>query len=410
MKTKTSLIIEPLIQPNPSSEAKLVAVWDGLSTETRIEVILRLAGSEKPISLSPRILEKALGDQNPYVRYLACRGLYLSDEKPQEQALKARIEADQNPLVRYALLESTSALFDAHFKNPDKFFALPHEARLAKVRLLSGDGQQIAAVISHGVEHQLKNGSVSERELFEILTDYLVKPSFKKHYGEKLSGPPYDGFGEFEKGNDIKALWHLIPKSPPKIRYLLLEHLPEEAGFMSGIPKDALDAMTDRELQELLQRKDIVLRYVRKKLFNQGKLREYAVLYNFDMTNEEFTSVMAITENNERHEALKSLVWAADLRLCIYDVVKDVLTNNYPTDNDDAEYAVQSLMRRLSAISGLKRKEELLELRLYRLAKYVVPFQGEVNLDQLSSDLSFLKDKVVSNRTWDTFVGFEEAW
>src|SRR5262245_28611530 len=198
----------PLLDPTPSGAAKLVAAWDGLNTESQILILTWLETAGLPAYLNEKVLTKALHSANAYIRYLAARRLYFGPEDTEEkQALKKRIENDPDPLVRHCLLETSGGLwglFGRDLADADAFFALPQEARLAKVRALYGSGEEMANLIGHAVDHQLKEGKVSAIELFEILSDYVNKTEFKKHYGP--DNESYDGLVEYGRGKDIDSL------------------------------------------------------------------------------------------------------------------------------------------------------------------------------------------------------------
>ena len=161
--------VEDLVQPTTSSIRKLLAAWEGLSPETQMLILSRFDEAKVPPHLIRRVYIKALDSSNAYVRYLGARKFkfdrHLSEE---ERALKEKIESDPEPLVKYALLENPSSLsvmYDEAFKDADSFFALPQEARLAKLRLIVGAGKWIAELISEAVDKHLKDGKVSEVEV-----------------------------------------------------------------------------------------------------------------------------------------------------------------------------------------------------------------------------------------------------
>ena len=177
---------------------------------------------------------------NAYVRYLAARGLHFSDDDTDEKkAVKQRIGADPDPLVRYCLLESrwdglwrdlanAGAFSASDLADAGAFFALPQEARLAKVRSSYGSGTEMANLIGHAVDHQLKEGKVSAIELFEILSDYVNRTEFKKRYGP--DNESHDVGIEYDRGKDIDALWRLVLKVPEYISDILIKNLPPGAG------------------------------------------------------------------------------------------------------------------------------------------------------------------------------------
>jgi len=436
-----------LLDSSPSSIAKLIAAWNGLSTESQIIILTKLDAARLPRYLDEKIRMAAFESTNAYVRYLAARRLRCDDNDNWYQnvrkkeadeppilnskgqpvlnvtairSIKQRIEDDTSPLVRYSLLENQSGLFDDALNDPEVFFALAHEARLAKIRLLDGSGEKIASLISYAVDHHLKDGKVSELELFEILSDYVNKPSFRKHYSTNRWESSYDGYGEFLAGKDIEALWQLVLKLPERISYVLIDHLPYQTGLSTEIPRTVLDAMTPSQLSTLLYRDDIPLKEFRKELFLRpvnerlDEVRSAAIVHHFDFDQEEFAEILAMPEQ-EKVDLLRDLaVMANDLSLVFFDAIHDVLFVTEATAFggpwEDAAMARGSLQRKLPRLKGWQRENQLRELRLYRLAKQSVPWKTEETAYLPSAELEFLSKLIVKNNTWATFMAFSNAW
>ena len=250
-------------------------------------------------------------------------------------------------------------------RDPEKFFAIPHEAQLATVRKLTDGGEGVAKLISYAVEHQLKDGRISEVKLFEILSDYLDKPVFKNQYKEDPLN--YDGWSKYVAGKDIEALWELVLKLPEDISHVLIEHLPENAGLSNGIPKHVLDGISNRQLETLFFRFDIGLESFRKqKLFEAAQrdgeekddaidgMRMAAITHAFDLTIEEFAGILA-KPDKPRVKTLKELsMVAGDLRLCLFEAIHDALfaSEVSPSDYEDAEWAMRSFERKLEKLRG----------------------------------------------------------
>jgi len=413
-----------LLRPTPSGVAKLIAAWDGLSVETQILLLDRLAD----VGMEDAIRAKAMESPNAYVRYLAARDFCFVEEIDKEdedkKSLKKRIEEDADPLVRYSTLEGNgvgSFFLMKDYTGPDSFFLLPHEARLAKVRLLTGCGQSMAELISYALDHQFKEGKVSEIELCEILLDYLAKPEFKQAY--LYDARSYDGYGEYGKGEAIAALWELLPKVPEGVSYVLIQNLPEDAGLKSGIPEKIVGSLTDRQLEILLWRNDIRLLGLRKKLFfecttEREDLQGAAVSRNFDLTYEEFAQVLAKPEEEKARLLRTVALFAHDLSLWLLDAIHDVLSeahwsndvDRFGTIGEKAEWAERSFEDKLEQLKDYERDKQVREWRLYKLAKKAVPWkQGEQGYPP-SGDLEFLAKHIVAGDTWGTFIAFSDAW
>src|SRR5690606_24930926 len=131
MQEKFPEHLTEIFLPTPSGVAKLLAVWDELSVERRIEFLFGIKNHGYPPYLAEKIYYKALESSNAYIRYLAARKIDF--DKPQNIEIKNKVESDKSTLVKYSLLETEWTFRDEEIRNIDKFYALPHDARLAKV-------------------------------------------------------------------------------------------------------------------------------------------------------------------------------------------------------------------------------------------------------------------------------------
>jgi len=404
--------LSPLLEPTPSGVAKLLAAWDGLNTELQSLILTALETSEHPGYLTEKVRMKALDSTNAYVRYLAARRIYFGRENSEEKlAIKQRIENDSSPLVQYCLLERGWGLFARELADADAFFALPHDARLAKIRFLRGSGAAMANLIGHAVDHQLKDGTVSVIELFEILSDYVNKTEFKTYYASENESN--DGFTEYSRGKDIDALWRLVLKVPEVASHVLIEKLPPSAGLGSGIPEDVLSGMSSTQLIALFTRVDIQLEDLRKKIFREAtndrdELKAAAIRYHFDLDYAEFADILAVPKN-ETDNLLRDLTRACNLSLCIYEAIRDFTLASSSGDPLTAEFARDAFDRRLKELTGWQRKKQLRNLYLYHLAKTAVPWRTDEAGYLPSGELAFLSKVVVEGNTWGTFISYATA-
>jgi hypothetical protein len=374
-ETLVPAYLQELLQPTPSGTGKLIAAWDGLTSETQILMLAAKKKQPGPAYLYHQILEKALSSDNGFVRYMAAREISFDDPDQQQNDLGTQIENDPEPLVRYAHLERPGG--GSELENPEEFFALPHKARLAKVRSVWGAGEEVANLISYAVQHQLSDGRISEVKLLEILLDFLNSPEFNARYvKDPLS---YDGFDEHLRGKDIEALWNLVLKVPGSLSHVVIKHLPESAVLSTGIPKHVLDGMSDRQLQTLFYRPDIGLEEFRKQKFfeaveangeKEGSSREgtqcAAAAFAFDLTNDEFAAILS-KPGKQRVRILTNLsLMAQGLRLCLYEAIHDALfaSDVSPSGGDyvNAEFAKRTFENKLQVLKGWQREKQLREL------------------------------------------------
>jgi hypothetical protein len=410
--------LDALLKPTPSSVEKLLCAWDCLSGETQIFILSNLRKIGTPPHLMKKIRSRALDSSNAYIRYLAAREMHFENDcTDEERVLKTRIENDPAPLVKYSVLEDSLGwtFFSEKTKDTELFFAQPQEARLAQIRSVHGIGESVARLISDAAEIYLKDGSVSETEIYEILSDYLMSSEFEEQYNDDRVN--YDGSEEYYKGKDIESLWRLVPKLPISVSFLLIDKLPERSGLASEIPQGVIEAMTDTQLARLLYRKDIKMKNFRHELFwRSGKQRRgvinAAISSNFDIDYPEFYSILK-KPPEDRVSTLKDLGFSASqLSLCLYEAIHDCLVASEASllDFQDAIYPREHLERRINELKGERREKQLTELRLYREAKTAVPWDSKQEGYPPYGELEFLSENVFPQDTWLTFMEFSKTW
>lgn len=400
--------LEDLCRPTPGGVAKLLAAWPGLSVESQVLVLLQMERSHHPVYMRERVLREAMMSANAYVRYLASSG-YSRSAGADNPFLLDRTGQDADPLVRYCPLERYHWLRD---RDPGSFFALPHEARLACVRNLTGDGAVVAALISHAVENLLPQGAISELEIFELVLDYLHKPHFMESYQEMRWQLRFDGFGDYLEEHDLTALWELVPKVPPSVAAALLGHLPEpEDGDIGGIVMQ----VDPRLLPQLLCRQDFQARELRKRLFFESAAgihspRSAAAMSNFDFTHTEFAKIVQLSPADQA-TTIRDLILAKHLSLVYYVALSDLI-RVHPDSSlySDIGFLEASLSRRLAELTGDALATQVLELRIYRLARLAAPWKKEESGWPPRGELAHLNSRTIPDDTWGTFVAYFDEW
>src|SRR6266550_8570805 len=206
LKVSGSLV--PLLEDTPAANLKLLAAWDGLSVESQIAILTTFRERER--SISKDVALQALASPNAYVRYLAAvtvedAAVEPPDEQVDEDAdasladpdgsqdmlrLAERIQRDDNPLVRYALLERHSPLsWKPNEEEIDAYLHQPLHARLAVLRGLFS-GEECACIIRRAVT----SGLVPKGEIVTMAKEYVGQPGHLE-------------FAEIDPGRDGAAAW-----------------------------------------------------------------------------------------------------------------------------------------------------------------------------------------------------------
>lgn len=410
--------IRHVLTPTPSGVEKILALWDGLEIIEQISIIECLSDFRLPAYLSDKIRFKAFESQNSYMRYLAARGLYISSGDSEERQLfRKKVLEDGSELVKNAFLEEEYALgLGAEYKDPEGFFSMAHEKRLAKIRGLNGNCvEPFASLIEYAVTSLLPNCKIIEIEIYELLADYLKNPSFKKKFQQERG---YDGYGEYLKGRGLERLWGLTRIVPEGLSLIIIENLPTHGGFCDAIPQSVLDGFSDKQKFTLLYRDDVALIDYRRKLVlsdNTGDdVKNAALSCNFDLEYEEFHVILNKEKKQQATELKRLTDWARDLSLVIYEAIHDrfCVLGSSPMglDYEYASDAKNMFDFRFGKLTNAQKLTQVRELRLYRLAKDVVPWQNGDEPTQLEGDFEFLNQYIVKGDTWETFMNFSKNW
>jgi hypothetical protein len=451
-----------VLEDSPSGRLKLIAAWDGLP----LEIQCRALRTPEPWGdLDPHVALKALTSSNEYVRYLAARGVSLSDDDDDEhededessqvddasgrerhvrsaveELLRHRIGADPSPLVRYAQDERRSHTLD------EEFDAFPVERKLAILRSVHlRRGSEVAAWI----ERALTAHTSSEEEILACVTEYV------RNYATHLRKEEEEGYTPFwwdlgEDEKDFNALWHLVPRVPPAIASELVSKLPAEKRGLGSlkIPDEVLDRLPRVQLEQLLYREDVTLPDFRKRVFFETRERDENEVYllrpaaawaHLSLTYEEFHDLL-----KTRSRLLRSLGSPHSLPVVFLIALLDYFDSLPNASDEKGRINFDTLAhfdecagRRLEGLTGRRRSEELWELRVYELARKAMPWRAapipEEVLDYLdepsvveavkeatqvrvgegepwlSDRFGFLREKVVRDDTWGTYIEFHKA-
>ena len=394
--------INELIDPRPLGIAKIIAAWDGLSIETKIQIYKKV----KEISLGPHLLDKlqqkALKDENEYIRYLVRKD--ISGEE------FARIVVNESSeLVKYS---TRKTLLGEEYKDPKKFYSMPHFERLALLTNEVDHGEYIAKCISFAFDKLLPKKKINENEIFELLYEYIGKPEFKDNYSKETR----DGYFEYMKGKDLEELWKLtINTNTPKLfQYYLLKLLPLPWDMEYKIEPIIRQIDNENIIGYFFERKDIGSYRLRRELFfEDDKKYESASWWNFDLYPDEMDKIMDDAIKNKSSTKIQNLAClASDLSLVNYMILDDILGrvidfSPMSSDFEYGEFAQRKFYRKLKELSGKQREKQILDLRLYCLAKKIKPWKGDGY--KLDEKLDFLEGSIKEN-TLKTYIELRNKW
>lgn len=401
--------LQDLIKDKPSSNLKLLAVWDSLLIETQIKIL-------SVIETIPYELKiKALESPNAYIRYLIADQLYfLENENNEYTELLEKVGKDSSPLIKF--LNSTRI-------KPESFFHLSKEEKIMYINQHNiRRGKEIAEIIEWG----LKNSTINQDDLYIIVKEYIKNISEAKHFSY------YNYYSE--KG--YEAFWQLVPKlGLTNTTMLLVKYLPADSYFSSAayIPIDVLNSLNQQLLIILLTRSDVFLKKFRKNMvLSSGTeysedVRKAAASYNLFIGDDDISELI----KNKSIDVIKFIIRCTEdfpdlsylppiYAYALNDLQDKFIELSYEQVNINPSRFnnfFEELTKPWSTCTEYDKKQQikwqLLKLAVYVLAKKAAPYKNfpnyiDVKINVLDGKLKFLKSKIIPNDTWATYLAFSK--
>jgi len=424
----------------PLSLVRLYETWPHLPFSDKVTLLNHLLhGKRRRGALwlteqEIRLRSLAMDDPNPYIRHLGVKGFSVGWFPPNEQpssrhaletAFQARIDADTSPIVRHG--NNIGGLGISRLSDATEFWQRAHPVRLGDVTGAEGVGEEIAKILLHATTTLIPQGHVSEREVLEVLLQYLgegerLKGEFEQT--QKYARENWDGYADYTSRKDIKALWAALPQLTPAIRGPLLEALPVRKDiFEEAEVRAVLMQLGKHEITHLLYRHDVAFPTLRREYFecDDDALQSAAICTpSFEFLDEDLVRFQYRSEDSrevgkQKVRALGHLIQAcpsmtlAQLEAVkdMFDALPDTLTRLFgPMESAEARQAIK---QKQSKMSKGQLGREVRDLRIYALARQCAPFDGENSLGCLEGPLAPLKDQIMTGDTWATYLRFKQA-
>jgi hypothetical protein len=426
--------LEPFMDGTPLAMERLRCAWSGLVLSDRIYLlsVLLVDRNSHPSALiwkrhHEALIDLALEDENAYIRYLAAKRVPGPDkhDTPEVRARAEKINADASQLVRSAQQEMGKIrppfivagphVLDAFFSpkyDPARFWTAPPIHRLAIATWSSWDFP-VAEPLRYATTDLLPNGTVTENEMADVLLQYLG-PGYKRRLSAK---EPRPGRSSFHFDKEIDELWKLVPDVPKQLAGILLECLPGGDEY-SPIPPGILESLDEELLAFLLRRDDIELKELRRKFYADSaneKLRRAAVAsIKFDLLDFDISRLVSNLNEHEdsRLKQLEELSFLA--KYCrgaslvqmeaMHHCLRRWKGNYYRTDEGD-DFQSERAKRLWNGGNGrLAFGEEILQLRVFELAKSLSPLDSDAAPSLLPQSLKLHPKLILPQNPWQTYL------
>lgn len=404
--------LEPFCQPTAGSVMKLLAAWDGLSTETLLCLLEEIKDREIPADLKNHIFKKAFQSDNPYLRYL---GYKYTDKWGDTKELEEQAENDPDPLVRSTVYETRPSFLNKEINNPELFFGLSQEIRLAIIRGhvawtdINGETgedstfvrvsfeKNITEIIQYGVEQALPQQKISEPELGDLIREIFLTPT-------KTA---------FRSNGDIKfsSLWKTVSAAPDFTVAFFLKALPAKGAEV--LTENEIKSMLPWQIKTLFWRSDVELNDLRKKYLlswqegdeDSEEIAELAAT-NLALTDDEFTNLLSMPDIT-KEKILRNLANRGEA-LCLHQhaAACEVVGTSFI-----AEEIFDKRLLKLQRGRFHKAREEYIQYRIYMQACQICSrYAADTEAGQLPIELrKHLSKQVVRRDAWATYLAFKNS-
>lgn len=429
--------LEPLLDKTPLAIERIKLAWPGLSVSDRSYLLAMLLEHKTILWTHHRkqLIDLALADDNAYIRYLAAKEVsapislidndnsstYLNDV-----ARFKKIKSDPVGLVRLANEEEWGWDFNAELEDTELFWKLPQIERLVLVNGVQERGDQIAELLRYAAKRMSEQpNAVTLEEMFDVLLQYLGGKTIVERVAnsENYALRTGDGFAEYSMGRSIKALWEVIPDIHKALSNVLIERLPEEAGFMSGIPPHVIDSLNEFQLEMLLWRNDITLQELRRKLYKEStndSLRKAAISRRFILLDSDISEIV-YTLGDPPELGMKKIEELAMLAencpsatLVQMEAICDYIDQAPETFKKSSYWEAikcgwDHQTERAKQLSPSDLKYEVVAMRVFALAKLLAPLKYDVKPVDIPENLKQHQAKVILQNPWQTYFNLIEV-
>jgi len=431
--------LEPLLDGTPLAIERIRLAWPALPFADRVYLLTVLLGktSEERKALPyvhhrNQLIDLALDDENPYLRYLAANQVsepFEWDEQEgktpaylEEMERFEKVESDSVELVRFAHEVETDKWLSRELDDPESFWKRTQIERLALVNGVKQHGEEVAKLLRYASKELLPENAISLQDVHDVLLQYFGWKTIAERVSEAEDHANFfaDGWTAYSAGESVKALWEVIPDIPEELSGVLLDHLPERAGLQLGIPAEALDSLNERQLAHLLWRNDLGIEKVRRKIYKESAsddLRSAALASaSFELLDADISELVYDCEETEASgrkkvtDLARLASMARGASLVQMEAICELLKLSPPRFQktsgiyDDVAFGKMTQTQRVKGLSPSQVRREAFDLRLFKFATKLAPLWLQKSPTDLPSKLQSHSDLVVFRNPWETYL------
>jgi len=232
-------ILESLARNTPLREHLVSLVWPSLSTESKLQLIETLQGTDPMMETPYWLMQLAIDDEAAAVRYWAARNFHFKEGRGEdgpfqlgrktaveEKAMHAKGGADHEWMVR------SCVAMDGYFP----LEGLSHMAQRDRLLCLRNLSHPNLTSFVEWLDEAVSSG-VPDHELRECAEEFFARPMVT----EEVKRPKWDyldGMDAHHAGTGVTVGWTVVRKAGPRLSSYLANYLPTSMGLGRITPQD----------------------------------------------------------------------------------------------------------------------------------------------------------------------------
>ena len=246
-------ILEELTRSSALQPDLVRLAWPSLSTESKLQLIQALQNG-LTISTPNWLIDLALTDASPIVRFWAARYAYLPESVP-ENPLIFSIAPSEEDVARWAVVQadpeslvSACAKCESSTWLPESLIEQPQYLRILAIRRLS---RPDFTNFIEWLEKALAAG-VADMELQECIHEFFAHPGLKEEL--ELPEAEQDPYGAYSREQALEKGWELTKVAGGRTQRTLAFALPLQVGQLGRVKTDLLEGLPGPVIDALLFR------------------------------------------------------------------------------------------------------------------------------------------------------------
>ena len=424
-KSTTPKYLEELVKPTPLSVAKLITVWEGLSVETQI-VILVDHVSKYPDKYKSKLCSIAKKSSNEYIKYLGLKIGYKTSTYSFDLVAESNLLLEL--LIKYQSADSLKTIVT----NPLSFFEKSQLERVAIIGNYSDNPETIASLIKLFYETKISSSLATEDDLIEILSEYFNSSWFFENY---IKDSSYD-LRDASNYLSISCVWDLIKICSESVGEVIINNIAKATCNRFLDWKGTFDGISESLIRLALNNEKYNFTTARFYIINDSKysFETRLAAARYGEIHPGINSFLIEILHRQKEEIIDMIVLlsfskdSSPTALCvIYDwfdiFIDEEMRNSKYKSSHNLSFAKDRIFFNIkngfSKMKYSEKRKKLNVIRIYKIAAWIFPWNSKIvvkpdfkfnEVMDSFSDINLNKFHDTYDLFFDLLQRFQQMW